>query len=59
MVFEYMSLGDLAQLLRASNGNLFTKTKSPYHFKEVDNLILIIIYSLRHKRNRDRYKQMR
>lgn len=36
MVFEYMSLGDLAQLLRASNGNLFTKTKSPYHFKEED-----------------------
>ena len=33
LVFEYMALGDLAQLLRAANGNHFyaAKTKTPQY----------------------------
>ena len=35
LVFEYMALGDLAQLLRAANGNLFAKSKTPYSLSQV------------------------
>lgn len=30
-----MALGDLAQLLRSANGNLFAKTKTPYSLNQV------------------------
>lgn len=36
LVFEYMALGDLAQLLRSANGNLFAKTKTPYSLNQDD-----------------------
>jgi hypothetical protein len=36
LVFEYMALGDLAQLLRSANGNLFAKTKTPHCLNQVN-----------------------
>ncbi|XP_057379874.1 tyrosine-protein kinase transmembrane receptor Ror-like [Daphnia carinata] len=36
LVFEYMALGDLAQLLRSANGNLFAKTKTAYSLNQDD-----------------------
>ncbi|EFX87321.1 hypothetical protein DAPPUDRAFT_4188, partial [Daphnia pulex] len=36
LVFEYMALGDLAQLLRSANGNLFAKTKTAHCLNQED-----------------------
>ena len=41
LVFEYMALGDLAQLLRSANGNLFAKTKTPHCLNQVNRTRVI------------------